>query len=62
MESSVPSGQSKTEPPPPYRWGEFWGVTIAIFTLVLPVAAIVHYSPATSVEALPSLAPSGTKE
>jgi hypothetical protein len=61
MESSVPSGKSTTEPPP-HRWGEFWGTTIAIFTLVLPVAAIVHYSPASSVQALPSLAPNGVKQ
>ena len=56
MDSSAPSGKSKTEPPPhQYKWGEFWGSAIAIFTLILPVAAIVHYSPASSVQALPTL-------
>jgi Ca2+/Na+ antiporter len=54
MESSAPSGKSKTEPPP-HRWGELWGSAIAIFTLILPVAAIVHYSPASRVQALPNL-------
>lgn len=54
MESSVPPSKSKTEPPP-NRWGEFWGGAIAIFTLILPVAAIVHYSPASQVQALPNL-------
>jgi hypothetical protein len=52
MESSVPPGKSKTEPPP-HRWSEFWGSAIAI----LPVAAIVHYSPASRVQALPTLPP-----
>jgi hypothetical protein len=56
MESSVPPGKSKTEPPP-HRWSEFWGSAIAIFTLILPVAAIVHYSPASRVQALPTLPP-----
>ena len=54
MESSVPSGKSTTEPPP-HRWAEFWGTTIAIFTLILPIAAIIHYSPASSVQAAPNL-------
>jgi hypothetical protein len=57
MESSVPPGKPKTEPPPHSKWGEFWGSAIAIFTLILPVAAIVHYSPASSVEALPTISP-----
>ena len=50
---SIPPGKSKTEPPR-RKWGEFWGSAIAIFTLILPVAAIVHYSPASSVQALPT--------
>jgi Ca2+/Na+ antiporter len=54
MESSVPAGKSQTEPPP-NRWGELFGSAIAIFTLVLPVTAIVYYSPATSIQALPTL-------
>ena len=61
MESSVPPGKSKTEPPP-HKWGEFWGSAIAIFTLILPVAAIVHYSPASSVQALPNLSPAALTE
>ncbi|AFY94263.1 hypothetical protein Cha6605_3253 [Chamaesiphon minutus PCC 6605] len=58
MESSAPSGKSTTEPPPK-KWGEFWGSAIAIFTLILPVAAIVHYSPASrvQVQSLPALPP-----
>jgi hypothetical protein len=54
MESSVPPGQPQTEPPP-NRWSEFWGSAIAIFTLILPVTAIVHYSPTSQVQALPTL-------
>ena len=54
MESSVPSGKSKTEPPP-HRWGEVCGSAIAILTLILPAAAIVQYSPASSVQALPTI-------
>ena len=54
MESSGPSGKSNTQPPP-YRWGEFWGTTIAIFTLILPIAAIVHYSPASNIQVSPQL-------
>jgi hypothetical protein len=61
MESSGPSGKSQTEPPP-HKWGEFWGSAIAIFTLILPVAAIVHYSPASQVEALPTLPPTEIAE
>ncbi|WP_373542418.1 hypothetical protein [Chamaesiphon sp.] len=53
MESSVPPGKSKTEPPR-RKWGEFLGSAIAIFTLILPVAAIVHYSPVSSSQALPA--------
>lgn len=49
-------GKSKAEPPP-HKWGEFWGSAIAILTLILPVAAIVHYSPASRVQALPNLPP-----
>lgn len=64
MDSSAPSGKSKTEPPPQHqnKWGEFWGSAIAIFTLILPVAAIVHYSPASSVQALPTLPPAVVTE
>jgi hypothetical protein len=54
MESSVPSGKPQTEPPR-NKWGEFWGSAIAIFTLILPVVAIVHYSPTSQVQALPTL-------
>jgi hypothetical protein len=54
MESSVPPGKSTTEPPP-HKWGEFWGSAIAILTLILPVAAIIHYSPTNQVQALPNL-------
>ena len=54
MESSVSSGKSQTEPPR-YKWGEFWGSAIAILTLILPVVAIVHYSPTSQVQALPTL-------
>ena len=54
MESSVPPGKSQTEPPR-NRWGEFWGSAIAILTLILPVVAIVHYSPTSQVQALPNL-------
>ena len=61
MESSAPSGKSKKEPPP-HRWGELWGSAIAIFTLILPVAAIVHYSPASRVQALPTLPPAQLAE
>jgi Ca2+/Na+ antiporter len=59
MESSAPSGKSTTEPPPQSRWGELFGSAIAILTLILPVAAIVHYSPVSSVQALPNLPPNG---
>ncbi|MCY7367514.1 MAG: hypothetical protein LH474_05105 [Chamaesiphon sp.] len=61
MESSVPPGKSQTEPPR-YKWGEFWGSAIAIFTLILPVVAIVHYSPTSPVQALPSLPPTARPE
>ncbi|WP_309734330.1 hypothetical protein [Chamaesiphon sp. OTE_75_metabat_556] len=56
MDSSGTPGKSTTEPPPK-KWGEFWGSAIAIFTLILPVAAIVHYSPVSSVRALPTSPP-----
>jgi hypothetical protein len=57
MESSVPSGKPSQTEPPPSKWGEFWGSAIAIVTLILPVTAIVHYSPASSVQALPTTIP-----
>jgi hypothetical protein len=61
MESSAPSGKSQTEPPP-HKWSEFWGSAIAILTLTLPVAAIVHYSPASRVQALPTVLPAVSPE
>jgi hypothetical protein len=62
MDSSGTSGKSTAEPPP-QKWGEFWGSAIAIFTLILPVAAIVHYSPAnSSVQALPTSQPAVSPE